>query len=56
LNKTGGYFLLDGAYSLDFLEKKLYNWKNGRKVGNIVIFCSAGQFVGIQEETTTKDI
>ena len=56
LNKTGGYFMLDSAYSLDVVEEKVYKWVNDKKVGNIIIYCSAGQIVGIVEEMTTKDI
>jgi len=54
LNKSGGYFLLDGAYSLDVIEEKIYNWMNEKKVGNVVIYCSVGQIIGMQEETTIK--
>ena len=54
LNKSGGYFLLDGAYSLDVIEEKIYNWMNDKKVGNVIIYCSMGQIVGIHEETTIK--
>ena len=54
LNKNGGYFYLDGSYSLDVIQEKIYNWMNDRKVGNVIIYCSMGQIVGIHEETTIK--
>lgn len=54
LNKNGGYFMLDGAYSLDVIEKIYYNWMNDKRVGNVTVFYSTGQSVGIHEETTIK--
>jgi len=54
LNCDGGYFCLDGAFSLDVVEEKLMRWVSEKYVGNVCIFCSDGQFVGIHEETTVK--
>ena len=54
LNQTGGYFRLDGQYSLDYVEDKINSWISDGNVGNMVIYCSCGEFVGIHEEVTEK--
>jgi len=54
LNTDGGYFKLDNKYSLDIVREKIDNWKMSGKVGNLTIFCSMGQIVGIHEEETIK--
>jgi len=54
LNCNGGYFCLDGNYSLDVVEEKLMKWMNNKYVGNVTIYCSNGQFLAIHEETTVK--
>ena len=54
LNCNGGYFCLDGAFSLDVVEERLFKWVNDKYVGNVCIYYSDGQCVGIHEETTVK--
>ena len=54
LNANGGYFLLDGQFSLDVVDDIFSKWIHERKVGNVTVYYSCGQIVGIHEETTIK--
>lgn len=54
LNPTGGYFALDGSYSLDAVAEEIQKWLDERRVGNLCIYCSCGDFVALLGERTIK--